>query len=119
MNRTRMLFSAAVLSMAAACASTSGTVSASRQPKEDALTTDVVTKTDGVRQCVLMEQARDPAFRSPHARVHVAEDGAVESVAIVGGHIELGDCLERVLKSRSISLAPNGPSDDYDVDISR
>src|SRR5690349_18486673 len=119
MNRTRMLLSATALSMVAACASTGGTVSASRQPREDAITTDVVTKTEGVRQCVLMEQARDPAFRGAHARVHVAGDGAVESVAIIGGHIELGDCLERVLKSSTLSLAPNGPSDDYDVDIGR
>ena len=118
MNRTRIFLFATVMAAAAACATT-GSPSTSRQPKEDALATDVVTKTDGVRQCVLMEEVRNPAFRNAHARVHVAEDGAVQSVEVMGGHIELGDCIERVLKSQSLSLAPNGPSDDYDVDITR
>ncbi len=103
----------------AACASTGGAgARPERAPREDALANDVVSKDDGVRQCVLMERVRDPGFRVAHARVHVAAGGAVDSVAVLDGRPELGDCIARALRLRSLAVEPNGPSDDYDIRIS-
>ena len=101
----------------AACATTGSAEMANRTPKEDALATEVVSKDEGVQQCVMMEKARDPGFKSAHARVHVAAGGAVQAVSVLGGRYELNDCVERALKSKSIEIEPNGPTDDYDVTL--
>ena len=100
----------------AACATT-GTGSPNRTPREDAVATAVVSKDEGVQQCVMMEKARDPGFKSAHARVHVATGGAVQAVSVIGGRYELSDCVERALKSKSLEVEPNGPTDDYDVEL--
>ena len=101
----------------AACATTGTGSTSNRTPREDAVATAVVSKDEGVQQCVMMEKARDPGFKSAHARVHVVDGGAVQAVSVVGGRYELSDCVERALKSKSLEVEPNGPTDDYDVEL--
>jgi hypothetical protein len=101
----------------AACATTGSGINPNHTPKEDALATEVVSKDEGVQQCVMMEKARDPGFKTAHARVHIVEGGAVQAVSVLGGRYELSDCVERALKSKSIEVEPNGPTDDYDISL--
>ena len=101
----------------AACATTGSGGSSNRTPREDALATAMVSKDEGVQQCVMMEKARDPGFKSAHARVHVVSGGVVQAVSVLGGRYELSDCVERTLKSKAIEVEPNGESDDYDVEL--
>ena len=99
----------------AACATTGSANMPNRTPKEDALASEVVSKDEGVQQCVMMEKARDPGFKTAHARVHVVAGGAIQAVSVLGGRYELSDCVERALKSKSLEVEPNGPTDDYDI----
>ena len=97
-----------------ACATTQTASAPRRQTVEDAVATEVVSKDSDVRQCVLMEKARDQAFTTAHARVHVVAGGTVESVAL-DGRYELEGCIKRALQSKSLGVEPNGSAFDYDV----
>jgi hypothetical protein len=108
----------AAILLCGACATTQSDSTPQRQPIEDAIATEVVSKDTDVRQCVMMERVRDPGFKSAHARLHVAAGGTVESVAMVNGHDELGNCILRALNSKSLDgVAPNEAAFDYDVEL--